>query len=66
LLPSFDSGEDAGGVGSPDEGFGVGIGFLDEAVDGGLQIDDRAEHAALQAPPGELGEEALHRVQPGG
>jgi hypothetical protein len=30
LLPSFDSGEDAGGV---------GIGFLDEAVDGGLQIE---------------------------
>ena len=66
MLPSFDSGEDAGWVGGPDEGFGVGIGFLDEAVDGGLQVDDRAEHTALQAPPGELGEEARHRVQPGG
>ncbi len=37
--------------------------FGDEAVDGGLQVDDRAEHAALQAPPGELGEEAMKVIR---
>jgi hypothetical protein len=31
----------------------------DEAVDGGLQVDDGPEHAALQASAGQLGEEAL-------
>jgi hypothetical protein len=34
-------------------------------MDGGLQIDDGAEYTARQAPLGELGEEALHRVEPG-
>ena len=31
----------------------------DESVDGGLQVDDGMEDAALQSPGGELGEEAL-------
>ena len=35
------------------------------AVDGGLQLDDGAEHAALQPPPGERREERLDRVEPG-
>ena len=26
------------GVGGPDEGFGIGIGFSQEAVDGGLEV----------------------------
>ncbi len=36
----------------------------DEAVDGGLQIDDRVEYAAFQAALGKLGEEALDGVEP--
>ncbi len=35
-----------------------------EAVDGGLEIDDGVEVASLEAALGELGEEALDRVQP--
>ena len=39
--------------------------LLDEAVDGGLEIDDGAEDAVLQASAGQLGEEALDGIQPG-
>ena len=35
----------------------------DEAVDGDLQINDRSEHAALEALARELGEEAFDRVE---
>jgi hypothetical protein len=37
----------------------------EEAVDGGLEVDDGAEDAAFQAAPGQPGEEALDRVEPG-
>jgi hypothetical protein len=59
LLPPFDSGEDAFWVGGPDEGFGIDVCLRDEAVDGDLQINDRSEHAALEALARELGEEAF-------
>ena len=36
----------------------------DEAVDGGLEVSDGAEHAVLQSPAGEFGEEALDGIQP--
>src|SRR5262245_8694502 len=42
------------------------IGLVDEAEDGGLQFGDGSEDAALEPAPGELGKEALHRVEPGG
>src|ERR1700726_2233268 len=35
-------------------------------IDGCLQLDDRAEHAAADALPGHLGEEVFARVEPGG
>ena len=66
MLPSHESGEDAVGVCGPDEGFGVIVDFLDAAVDGGLEIDNRAEDAAAEAASGELGEEAFDGVEPGG
>ena len=65
MVSSFDSGDDAVWLGGPDEGFGVVVGLVDEAVDGGLEIGDGAEHAALQPAAGELGEKALDGVQPG-
>ena len=42
------------GVGLPDERLGVIVVGLDEAVDRGLQVDQRVEDAAFEAPPGEL------------
>src|SRR5262249_47302948 len=44
---------------------GVMIGLGDEAVDGGLKLDNGAKDAALEATPGELGEEALDGIEPG-
>lgn len=39
--------------------------LIDEAVDGGVELDDGVEHAAPEAPLGELGEEAFDGIQPG-
>lgn len=39
--------------------------LLDEAVDGGLQIDEGMEHAMLQASPRQLREEPFDGIQPG-
>ena len=66
MEPSVSGSNDIVGVGAPDErlGFG-GVVFGDEAVDCGLQVDDRVEHAVLESAPGQLGKEPLHRVQPG-
>src|SRR5271169_7084157 len=63
-LPPFDSGEHAFWVGGPDEAFGIEVCLGDEAVDGGLQSNDRSEHAALEALAGELGEEAFDSLSP--
>ena len=49
----------------PDERLGHVVGFGDEAVDGGLKLDDRGEDAALEPLPGELGKPAFDRVGPG-
>ena len=65
MLPAFDSSEDALWVSGPDEWFGIDIGLGDEAIDGGLEIKDGSEHAALEATAGELGEEAFDRIEPG-
>ena len=32
----------------PDERLGLVVGFCDEAVDGGLKLDDRSEDAAFE------------------
>ena len=46
-------------------GFGVFIGFGDEAIDGFLEIDERVEDAAFKPPSCEFGEETLDGVEPG-
>jgi len=52
LVPAPDGGADAFGIGGPEEGLGIGVLFGDEAVDSGLEIDQRMEDAALEAPTG--------------
>src|ERR1700681_4932149 len=64
--PASDGGDNFVGVCGPDEGFGIIVGFAEEAVDGGLEVDDRAEHAPFEAALGQFGEEALDGVEPGG
>jgi hypothetical protein len=64
LVPSFDGSNDLIWVGGPGEGFGVFVGFGDEAIDGGLEINEGVEDAALEPPSGEFGEEALDGVEP--
>ena len=60
-MPSSDGGDDFVGVCGMCEGFGLG----EESVDGGLEVADGAEDATFQAAPGQPGEEALDRVEPG-
>ena len=47
------------------KGLGVIVCLRDEAVDCDLEIDDRSEHATLEVPARELGEEAFDGVEPG-
>ena len=54
--------DDLGGFG-PDEGFGTGIVLGEISIDGGLQVDDRAEHTTADALPRHLGEDVLDRVR---
>ncbi len=56
-MPAPDGGDDFVGISGPGEGRGLQVVLAEESVDGGLQIDDGAEHAALQASFGEGGEE---------
>ena len=64
MLPTFDSGEDAAWRRDPHEGFGIGVGLCDEAVDGDLKFGDGSERATFEAPVGELGEEAFDGIKP--
>ena len=63
-MPTFDGGDDFVGVGGPDERFGLLVVFGEEAVDGGLEVDDRVKDAALEATLRQFGEEALDGVEP--
>src|SRR3954447_1923943 len=65
-VASLSGSDDAVGVGGPDERLGFGVVLGEVAVDGGLKLDQRMEHAALEPTLGEPGEEGLDRVEPGG
>jgi len=54
LLPAFDSSEDAERIGPPDEWLRLFIVFDEEPIDGGLQVGNRAEDAALYTAFGSL------------
>ena len=64
-MPTFDGGDDLVGIGGPNERCGVVVGFGDEAVDGGLEIDDRVEHSSFESAFAELGEEGFDGIEPG-
>jgi len=66
LKPSVSCADDGVWVCAPDEGLGVLVVLVEEAVDGDLEVDDGSEHAVPEASPGELGEEAFDSVQPRG
>ena len=63
-MPTFDGSDDPVRIGGPAKGYRVLIGFGEEAVDGGLQVDKRMESTALEAPSCELGEEAFDGIEP--
>jgi len=66
LEPAFSGCDDAAWVGSPDEGLGLGpVVLVDEAIDGGLEVDEGMKDATFEASPGEFGEEAFDGVGPG-
>ena len=52
-MPSSDGGDDFVGVCGPCEGLRYGFGLGEEAVDGGLEVDDGAEDAAFQTALGQ-------------
>jgi hypothetical protein len=66
LFPTTDLFDDGVGVGGPDEGLGVLIGCGEEPVDRSLEIDDASEDPVFETLPGQLGEEALDGIEPGG
>ena len=64
MVPSFDSGDDFIWIGGPGERSGVFVGFCDEAIDGGLEIDEGMEDAPVEAPFCEFCEEPFDGVEP--
>jgi hypothetical protein len=52
-MPTIGGGDDFVWIGGPDEGLWLLVAVGDEAIDGGLEIDDAFEEAALEAPLGE-------------
>ena len=52
-MPASDGADNFVRISGPSEGLRLGIVFDDEAIDGGLQVDDRDEDTALQSPLGE-------------
>jgi len=56
LEACFSGGDDFAGVGGPGKRLWFGVMLLDEEIDGGLQIDDAMEDAALEAAPGKFDE----------
>lgn len=48
-MPTRSGGDDLVWVGGPDEGLGLLVVIGDEAVDGGLEVNDALEDAAFEA-----------------
>src|SRR6266851_2423873 len=65
-MQRHDGGDDFFGVFGPCEGLWGLVMLCQVAVDGGLEVDNAAEYAALEPTLGEHGEEALDGIEPGG
>ena len=63
-MPTFNGGDNFVWIGGPRKWFRALVGFGDEAIDGGLEIDERMEDAPVEPPFGEFGEEALDSIGP--
>jgi len=63
-VPPFNSGDNFVWIGGPCKWFGALVGFSDEAINGGLEIDERMEYTPVEPSLGEFGEEALDGVGP--
>jgi hypothetical protein len=64
LVSSFDGSDDFIRIGDPVKRFGVFVGFGDEAIDGGLEINEGVEDTTVKPPPGEFGEETFDGIEP--
>ena len=49
MVPAPDGGDDFIRIGGPDEGVWALVVLGEEAVDGGLKIDERVEYASFEA-----------------
>jgi hypothetical protein len=47
LVPAFDGDDDLIGIGGPHERFGIVVGLGNEALDGGMEIDERSKGAVV-------------------
>ncbi len=64
MIPAVNGSDNLVGIGGPDESLGLFIVFFDEAVDCGLKIDNRVQHAMSETSFRELREEALSSIEP--
>ncbi len=66
MAPSINGSDDFVGIGRSDKGLWLAVRLGEEAIDGGLEFDDRVKDATLEAAAGELGEIPFDRVEPRG
>ena len=64
MVPSFDGSDDFIRIGDPGKRFGVFVGFGDESIDGGLEINEGVEDTTVKPPLGEFGEETFDGIEP--
>ena len=65
MVSSFDGSDDFIRIGDPVKRFGVFVGFGDEEIDGGLEINEGVEDTTVKPPPGEFGEETFDGIELG-
>ena len=63
-MPTPDGGDDFIWISRPREGLGTGVRLGNVPVDGRLKVNYRVEHSSLEPLAGQLGEEALNRIEP--
>ena len=65
MVPAPDGGDDFVWICGPNEGLRPFVVLGQEAVDGGLKVDEGMKDAAFEASVGEFCEEALDGIEPG-